>query len=115
MRLNSDGEPLLHYPHVYPRLPYTGLELPAYKSLQPLDLSKVVLRNEFHLAIIARRACNVHYRVFLICICNLGEELAPCSHQLQRMYFLVLQKRVAALKGKPVDIVYRAVKVFISY
>ncbi len=45
----------------------------------------------------------------------MGEELAPCSHQLQRMYFLVLQKRVAALKGKPVDIVYRAVKVFISY
>lgn len=45
----------------------------------------------------------------------MGEELEPCSHQLQRMYFLVLQKRVAALKGKPVDIVYRAVKVFISY
>ncbi len=47
-------------------------------------------RYKFDLCIICIGICGVHYRVFLIGVCYLSEELAPCSHKLDRMYLFRL-------------------------
>ena len=110
-----NGKPLFHNANIYFRLPYTNPELCADKRLKILYLGKISHRYKFDLGIISIGICRVHYRILLIGICYLSEELAPCSHKLDRMYLFWLQVRIATFKGETVDIIHCAVKVCIAW